>query len=581
MGIPEGMMRLRIITIIYILFITLVPNNPSYYRLFVDTVGAVLSLLCLFFLELYLNSRPVHQRTVLHGQAHLILYLHLVFAMHCWLVSVGGSLFPDIILMFMKCFPRLFILMVASSPYLLSMATAYCTVAVSKILLLLSPATFHNLSTRIGFWTSAIAALLVPLIGGILNQIKCEVFTKKLVDTFRQRRLIKYALGISNRTHERAEGNITIDTGGSKDSSEEDKDCSTVPVLAIVWTLLIGLELVKLIMASIIEVKKITARRKHVNKVMPALELADMGPKDETKAEVVENISHTNEGPVEADDKTSSGNQEIAIPDVKQSFNNKKVTMAFEKVSSTNQGSVQDTSSAADEISVISIQVDVATSAKNKNAFPSKISTATITNLTGVEIDVSIIDKEEIISTNKGMPMTVEEISPTKKYMPATIVEMSLQVEGISSTREETTGTVEEISSSTEEIAVADKEVSRDVEIVVSNIELKQADGTDISNVPSPPSKKTVAGTLISTMRSTLLRAGSLSLVICLVFIVARCSIYMTKKDMELSLFPQLMLVLVRYMAYLVPLVCILFETDVRVYTLLKIKRLYQKYVSS
>ena len=269
MEVPEGK-RLQVFIIFYFLFITLVPDSPSYYRFMVDTVGCLLSLMSLVFLEMYLNSRPVNQKNILHSQHRLILYLHGLFTVRCWIVSAAGSLFHDITVIILQCYPTVFISLLVLGPYTILGAIAYCCMTVSKLILVISPATFQNLSAKRGFWISLTLALLIPLLDMILIEIKCGLFTSKTSDPFEYKIIFKYELGMLNKTFGEALENLTaftkdnealenmtissIDGGSPK---EQDILCSFLPVTGFVCFLTSLLELIKFALVIGFEVRKI------------------------------------------------------------------------------------------------------------------------------------------------------------------------------------------------------------------------------------------------------------------------------------------------------------------------------------
>ena len=244
MSVPQGT-KLQIFIIAYFLFISLVPGSPSYYRLLVNTVGTLLSLLSLGFLELYLNSRPLDQKNILNSQLNLIVYFQIAFAIREWMGSIAGSMLRNITIMMLNVCPGVLMALLDPRHYSLGLVTAYCTMSVSKILLIIAPVTFQNLNSSKGFWSSLLAALLVPSVERILNLIKCGDFTMKVEDPFYHALMIRDELGLTNFVFE----NVTA-------SKEETKSCAYFPTLVFVIIVIVTLEMIRLTILIIMETRK-------------------------------------------------------------------------------------------------------------------------------------------------------------------------------------------------------------------------------------------------------------------------------------------------------------------------------------
>ena len=263
MGVPENK-KIQIFIITYFLFLSLVPGSPSYYRLMVDTVGCILSLLSLISLELYLRSRPINQINILHSHQHLIFYLQLVFAVRFWIISAAGSLFHDLTSRLIESYPRVIVTLFATRVYTMSLGTAYCTMSISKIILLLSPAVFQNLSHRKGFWVSAGTVMTITLMDMILNVIKCGGGTRDEHDPLEHTKTFMYELGMANDTFGEAVSKISLSENSGENNDVEDKCRAYFPTTKIIVIATFLLEIVKLILAILIDIRKTIQRKNRV-----------------------------------------------------------------------------------------------------------------------------------------------------------------------------------------------------------------------------------------------------------------------------------------------------------------------------
>ena len=267
MEVPEGR-KLPAFIIIYFLFTILVPDNPSFYRLFVDTVCCTLSLLSLVLHEMFLRSRPLNQKTILNSQQHLIVYCQAVFTARYWITSAADSLFQEVGISIQNSYPGVFIALLSIRPYAIGLVTAYCSMSVSKLILLISPEIFLNLSARKVFWISLLLALLVPSFDAILNNHKCGGFSKKLENPFESTISVKNEQGQITYKFAGPTGNTTVvkqDPG----ESAEDVSCVLFPTSVLVIVIIIMLEVIKLILVVLMEVKKLFPKTNRISNIPP------------------------------------------------------------------------------------------------------------------------------------------------------------------------------------------------------------------------------------------------------------------------------------------------------------------------
>ena len=111
-------------------------------------VGYIESIVSLFFTELFLHSRPVNQKNILNSQLHLIVYFQILYTSRIWIVAIAGSMFLSKTFMVFKLYPGVVSALLYTKQYVLSLFTAFFTMSISKLIPVLSPARFQNLSAR-------------------------------------------------------------------------------------------------------------------------------------------------------------------------------------------------------------------------------------------------------------------------------------------------------------------------------------------------------------------------------------------------------------------------------------------------
>ena len=250
--------KLHIFIIAYFLFISLVPGSPSYYRFLVDTVGTLVSLLSLGFLELYLNSRPLNQKNILNSQLHLVVYFQIAFTTREWMASLAGSMFHKTTMLMLNSYPGVLMALLDPRHYSIGLVVTYCTMSVSNLIMVISPVTFHKISSSKGFWSSLLVALLVPLVERILNLIQCGDFTTEVTDPFYHALMIRDELGMTNFVFGKFSGNATVFHGDSSTYEKETKKCAYFPTLVFVIFVKVTLDMIKLIIFVIKETRKLS-----------------------------------------------------------------------------------------------------------------------------------------------------------------------------------------------------------------------------------------------------------------------------------------------------------------------------------
>ena len=485
MEVPQGT-KLQIFLITYFLFISLVPGSPSYYRLLVDTVGTQLSLLSLGFLELYLNSRPLNQQNILNSQLHLIVYVQLAFTIREWMASVAGSMFRNITMIMLNSCPGVLMTLLDPRHYGIGLVTAYCTLTVSKLILIISPVTFQNISSSQGFWFSLLAVLLVPLVERILNLIKCGELTTEVEDPFFHAMMIRDELGMTNFVFGGATGNVTASEEDSEIYVEETKFCAYFPTFVFVVIVMVTLEIIKFIILLILERRKINIKINNSNSLPDMLHNIHENPE-------FNNSAHHSQ-PVRATPEVVLNPAELGRDSAVQSSNIIYVRPA-----------------PADE----------------------SIATMPVQTTAPIEDRASVVYLTAPITETNIAPV----ISPAAATLAASAVVMN------SAAAEETPAWTKEIAASTKTI--------RDTSL---------------------------SGTIKNTLNLIFFRAGTLSLLGFIMCIVTLVPINVYIKDKDLPFFPELLIIIARYFAFFLPLAWVLFDRDIRVYTFLKLRSLWQRY---
>ena len=136
--------------------------------------------------------------------------------------------------------------------------------SISKIILLLSPAVFQNLSHRKGFWVSAGTVMTITLMDMILNVIKCGGGTSDEHDPLEHTKTFMYELGMANDTFGEAVSKISLSENSGENNDVEDKCRAYFPTTKIIVIATFLLEIVKLILAILIDIRKTIQRKNRV-----------------------------------------------------------------------------------------------------------------------------------------------------------------------------------------------------------------------------------------------------------------------------------------------------------------------------
>ena len=414
MEVPQGTKH-QIFIITYFLFISLVPDSPSYYRLLllVDSVGTLLSLLSLGFLELFLNSRPLNQKNVLNSQLHLIVYFQLAYTIRAWIASAAGSIFHTITTMMLNSYPQVFLALLMPRHYSIALIVAYCSHSISKLILVISPATFQNIRASTGFWFSLLAALLVPLLNMVLYQIKCGNEADIL---FENTKIFREELGLTNLVLGGAEINVTTAKKGGWELKDKVQSCAGFPTLMVIIISTITLEIIKCILVMIIERIKIN-NKIHNSSLLPTGQNTNLNnPALNNPLHLIEPVGATNEVVLNPGDLK----------------NNIEVHTS----------------------SIIYVR-------PAPGATPIDLTTPTIGEIVTVTEEIVTLSEEIVTSTEEVAASTEEIVTLTEEIVTAT--------EEVAALTEELAASTEEVDASTEEIVTLSEEIDTSTEEVAAS----------------------------------------------------------------------------------------------------------------
>ena len=516
MDIPEST-KLLMFIVVYFFFTAFVPDSPSIYNFLVVTVGAMISVTSLVFLELYLNSRPLNQRNLLNGNLHIIVYTHIICTARYWLVSAATSLFHYQLIEAVLSHPLTFINLMVLRPHIIILLTSYCTMSVSKLILVISPAIFQNISAQKGFWVSMFVVIFLSVLDLILIEIKCGYNEKDLHDQFEYKAVLRFELGMNNNTVEQVLKSINSSTEDSKyQYREEYKGCRFFPFIQILCFAIIGLELIRLFVVVILEVRKLLKTKRVNDNQAPVL--------NQPQRQGNHNITSHNCQPTE----TNRG--VVLTPDNFNSIggNCSRIINVMPADDSTN--SIEETTTT----SVCHNTIEMSPSEAN-NSFATRDRSADC---------IEVIDEttaEENTFSGK------ETLAQTEESVPST-------------------------SARNENAKPAAANEDHKVQILEPNIT-----AAILKKVSSRPIERTITETIKNTMRLILFRAATLSLVFFLFYIIAYVSVYSTNNGKELFL-PRLALSIARLLTIFVPVGYIAFDRDIRVYVFFKVKHMWQRY---
>ena len=542
MAVPQGA-KFQIFIITYFLFISLVPGSPSYYRLLVDTIGSVLSLISLIFLELYLKSRPLNQKNILNSQLHLIVYFHIAFTTRSWIASIAGSIFRNMTTLMLDSYPGVFMALLLPRHYSIALVTAYCTFAASKLLLIISPVTFQNISSFKGFRFSFLAALLIPSLDRVFNQIKCGYCTTKEDHPFYNTMIIREELGMPNYVFKGTVVNATTTEEEGRECEAKVKPCAFFPTLMVVVILMITLEMIKFML--IIKRRKIN-NKIHNSKLSP--------PRQSTNPKnlALTNPSHILQ-PVIATHEVVLSPGDLERGHVVHGSNIIYINPSpgDEIIAAT---TMQTIALIEDSASIVAL---TSTTTEGNGATSEYPTDLTIGSSSTFEKNAA--SAEETAALAEEIASSTEEIVASTEEVAASTQEIVASTEELPASREEIAASTQEIASSTQEIAASSEEEAASTEEI-----------RDTS----------LSGTIKYTVKIILFRAGTLShslfgFLMCIIILVP---MNVFTNDKHLPFFNRLLSSIARYFAYVLPWAWILFDRDIRIYTFLKLRNMRQRY---
>ena len=193
-----------------------------------------------------------------------------------------------------------------------------------------------------------------------------------------------------------------------------------------------------------------------------------------------------------------------------------------------------------------------------------------------IEIDeINATTNEDNDQTNVNTSTIQEIVSPTTNIafpteeIVAPIADTSVQIEATASDIEETSPRNEETAMSTHTPQTAAAFPEDPSSLAVN-------DKSTLS-IQVHPRTRTVADTVINTLRLSLFRSGTLVVLLILMGLLTWIPLYIYYDD-KLSIYPRIMLrLIIRFVNFLLPLVWILVESEIRIYTFLKLRQMWLK----
>jgi len=111
--------------IAYFCLIVLVPSMPSYYTFFINTIGFTLTILASLLLLLFLNSRPLAQKNLLHRVLVLSIIVTLLGTTWHFLMSFVACFFNSQLSQLVNAHPKLSFSLLSTRWYILQGMTAW------------------------------------------------------------------------------------------------------------------------------------------------------------------------------------------------------------------------------------------------------------------------------------------------------------------------------------------------------------------------------------------------------------------------------------------------------------------------
>ena len=267
-------MRIILCLFLFVYMCLLLPGHDfSFYGLCNTAVGLIVTCIAQFFFICFLQSRPPANKTILNRQLVINFFFKSVFAAY-W--------FTGIVVGFLDLEASLLITLFAASTGRIMVILSlfiYAQVSASRMLVFLSPSTFHSLKVPLFQYISVLSILAVFAAEVFLRQVvfspdKCDVDPVGIAIhslPFNTQAEVNEIQNNSNTaieammTEENASiKNQTLLFANSSNSTLEGgvKTCRLFPSVMILLGILLVLETMRVILAVWRSVKKITKKKK-------------------------------------------------------------------------------------------------------------------------------------------------------------------------------------------------------------------------------------------------------------------------------------------------------------------------------
>ena len=409
------------------------------------------------------------------------------------------------------------------------------------------------------------------------------------------------SLGITNYSFVEAVENNNNSIENTIRSDREKAFCSFVPIPGILCGILVALELTRLIIVTVKEIKKIIHQQNQVhNFPLPALPPqnnplssfslnlppamnstenittpSEMNVHMESHGstrEIIEIIELSNVGTTAAADKdtddqnVNTSTNEVTVEDME----------AFDQIEHTAR-SMEETSAGSEETLARNKQTlakNEETLARNKELLARNKGTLDRNEVTFARYEETLARNEETLAYSKG--------TSAKNKMIARIEESSARNERTLVRTEESSdrnlGTLaryDEISARNEETAASTDEPPTASEIPGNPSSLTENDKSSVT--VHRRAYRTGAETVKNTLKQYLYRTGTLLIALSVLAFLTWIPLYLNDDDKS-AIYPRLISRLImRFLNFLLPLVWILFEVDIRIYTFLKLRQIWFK----
>ena len=230
---------------------------PHPYTFTVDTIGCLVSLTTSALLQNFLNSRPLAERHILNRQLLILVYYQYLYTSRAYFISFLALAFHNQMDMFMDNFPALSSFILGPRHLTVLLYATYCSLSFSRLLLVVSPTIFLNINSRRGFYLTGLFTLSASGVSLLINFLMCDFGENyKPIEHWT---MAPYEIGIDEQ---KCILNLTKSHNNSLSNSEKHEGCIAFPMLSLIFCVTFIFEVLK---AVVFVTKRISNKKKIID----------------------------------------------------------------------------------------------------------------------------------------------------------------------------------------------------------------------------------------------------------------------------------------------------------------------------